>query len=157
MEIQSLMRAKHHEYEVAFKEDILAALDIAESDTTVDGEPLGASNEDVSDILAEMDVGLETAEDDAVDGEVDEASGAIVRLVNQIIIDGYTKGCSDIHVEPSKKAKKTTIRFRVDGTCFKHLEVPLSHSAALVSRLKIMSSLDISERRLPQDGKIKFV
>ncbi len=157
MELQGLLRAKSYEYQVAFREDILKALDIAESDTTVgDDDPLGASDDSVSDILAEMDVDMEGPVEGTDADAPDENAGAIVRLVNQIIIDGYKKGCSDIHVEPSKKMKKTTIRFRVDGTCFKHLEVPLSHSPALVSRLKIMSGLDISERRLPQDGKIKF-
>ncbi|KKL62520.1 hypothetical protein LCGC14_2184390, partial [marine sediment metagenome] len=157
MEIQSFVRAKSYEYQVAFKEDILKAIDIAESDApAMDGEPLGSSEDNVSDILAEMDVDVEGPEDGTDADAPDENAGAIVRLVNQIIIDGYKKGCSDIHVEPSKRAKKTTIRFRVDGTCFKHLEVPLSHSPALVSRLKIMAGLDIAERRLPQDGKIKF-
>ncbi len=156
MELQGLVKAKSYEYHVAFKEDILKALDIAESDSSVGDAPVGASDDSVSDILAEMDVDVEGPEDGTDADAPDENAGAIVRLVNQIIIDGYKKGCSDIHVEPSKKLKKTTIRFRVDGTCFKHLEVPLSHSPALVSRLKIMASLDIAERRLPQDGKIKF-
>ena len=159
MEIQGLVRARSYVYQVAFKEDILKALDIAETDNSaaVEGEPVGASDGSVADILAEMDVGVETETiAGSSDDDMDEASGAIVRLVNQIIIDAYKKGSSDIHVEPSKRAKKTYIRFRVDGTCFKHLEIPFSYSSALVSRLKIMSSLDISERRLPQDGKIKF-
>lgn len=156
MELQGLIKAKSYEYQVAFKEDILKALDIAESDSSVGDAPLGASDDSVTDILAEMDVDVEGPEDGTDADAPDENAGAIVRLVNQIIIDGYKKGCSDIHVEPSKRAKKTTIRFRVDGTCFKHLEVPLSHSPALVSRLKIMAGLDIAERRLPQDGKIKF-
>jgi type II secretory ATPase GspE/PulE/Tfp pilus assembly ATPase PilB-like protein/putative methionine-R-sulfoxide reductase with GAF domain len=158
MELQGYLKAKSYEFHVAFKEDILKAIDIAESDDTGGSadSPLGASDDSVSDILAEMDVGVEGPEEGTDADAPDENAGAIVRLVNQIIIDGYKKGCSDIHVEPSKRAKKTTIRFRVDGTCFKHLEVPLSHSPALVSRLKIMAGLDIAERRLPQDGKIKF-
>ncbi len=160
MEVKSLIRAKHYEYVVALKEDILKIMELASTDapayTAGEGGSVGG---DLGDILAEMDVkdgAAMEAELEAGGDDVDEASGAIVRLVNQIIIDGYEKGASDIHVEPSKMSKKTTIRFRVDGTCFKHLEIPYSHAAALTSRLKIMAQLDIAEKRLPQDGKIKF-
>jgi type II secretory ATPase GspE/PulE/Tfp pilus assembly ATPase PilB-like protein len=163
-EIKSLVRAREYEFEVALRDDVLKVLDIAESDAPASGPGVGgpgAKQGNINDILAEMDVKSETESADGgggIDesGEVDENAGAVVRLVNQIIIDGYTKGASDIHVEPSKKTKKCVIRFRVDGTCFKHLEIPLSHARALSSRLKIMSGLDIAERRLPQDGKIKF-
>jgi len=156
MEIRSYIKAKDYDYVVALKDDILKVIDIAENDIPAVGGP-GAESGNIGDILAEMDV-RDGSEVDAEAGgdDVDEASGAIVRLVNQIIIDGVEKGASDIHIEPSKATKKTHVRFRVDGTCFKHLEFPYGHSAALGSRIKIMSNLDIAERRLPQDGKIKF-
>jgi len=156
MEIRSYIKAKDYDFVVALKDDILKVIDIAENDVPATASGPGAESGNIGDILAEMDVKDGSEVDEATGDEVDEASGAIVRLVNQIVIDGYEKGASDIHIEPSKAAKKTYVRFRVDGTCFKHLEFPYSHSAALSSRIKIMSSLDIAERRLPQDGKIKF-
>jgi type II secretory ATPase GspE/PulE/Tfp pilus assembly ATPase PilB-like protein/putative methionine-R-sulfoxide reductase with GAF domain len=159
VDIKSLVRAREYTFQVALKEDVLKVLELMQKGDSKVGGPVtagGTSGDSLSDILEEMDVKEEGAAEEIDSSDADEHSGAIVRLVNQIIIDGYEKGASDIHIEPSKKSKKTFVRFRVDGTCFKHLEIPLSHSRALSSRLKIMSNLDISERRLPQDGKIKF-
>jgi len=151
MEIKGLIRAKAIEYQIALKEDILKFIQTLEVDSR---ETSPAS---VSDILAEMDVkDVQEVEPDAGESGLDENTSTIVRLVNQIIIDAYEKGASDIHIEPSKAKKTTYVRFRVDGICTKHLDVPLTHSSALVSRIKIMSNLDIAEKRLPQDGKIKF-
>lgn len=151
MEIKSLIRAKEIEYQVALKDDILKFLQTLEMDSR------DIAPGSLSDILAEMNV-KDANEVEADTGEtgIDENESTIVRLVNQIIIDAYEKGASDIHVEPGKGKKTTSIRFRVDGVCFKHLEVPITHSKALVSRIKIMANLDIAEKRLPQDGKIKF-
>ena len=90
----------------------------------------------------------------------DEASAAsdneLVKFVNKIIIDAYQQGASDIHVEPYPGKGKTEIRFRKDGGLVPYIEVPASYRAPLVARLKIMCDLDISEKRKPQDGKIKF-
>ncbi len=90
----------------------------------------------------------------------DEASAAadneLVRLVNKIIVEAYQQGASDIHIEPRPGKDKTMIRFRKDGSLVNYIEVPASHRSALVTRLKIMCDLDISEKRKPQDGKIKF-
>ncbi len=79
-----------------------------------------------------------------------------MRLANQIIADAYRQGASDIHVEPYGEKRETLVRFRVDGDCFEYMKIPQSYRRAIVSRLKIMASLDIAERRKPQDGKIKF-
>lgn len=91
---------------------------------------------------------------------VDEASAAadneLVRLVNKIIVEAYQQGASDIHIEPRPGKDKTMIRFRKDGSLVNYIEIPASHRSALVTRLKIMCDLDISEKRKPQDGKIKF-
>ena len=89
-------------------------------------------------------------------GGLDENDNAIVRLANQIIADAYRQGASDIHVEPYGEKRETLVRFRVDGDCFEYMKIPQSYRRAIVSRLKIMASLDIAERRKPQDGKIKF-
>ena len=79
-----------------------------------------------------------------------------MRLANQIIVDAYKRGASDIHVEPYAARADTVIRMRIDGSCVEYQRIPASYRRALVSRLKIMARLDIAERRKPQDGKIKF-
>ena len=87
---------------------------------------------------------------------ITENDSAIVRLANQIITEAYRQGASDIHIEPYADRKETSIRFRVDGTCFTYMKIPAAYRRAIVSRVKIMASLDIAERRKPQDGKIRF-
>jgi type II secretory ATPase GspE/PulE/Tfp pilus assembly ATPase PilB-like protein len=108
----------------------------------------------VNDLLSGMDEGEET-------GEVGEdisaaADNELVRLVNKIIVEAYQQGASDIHIEPRPGKDKTAIRFRKDGSLVNYIEVPASYRSALITRLKIMCDLDISEKRRPQDGKIKF-
>src|SRR5881396_912345 len=78
----------------------------------------------------------------------------VVRLVNMVLVDAIRKGASDIHWEPYEKVFR--IRFRIDGVLHEMLAPPKRLEAAIVSRLKIMSNLDIAERRMPQDGRIKL-
>ena len=85
-----------------------------------------------------------------------ENDSVIVQLVNKIITDAFRRSASDIHIEPYPGKEGAEIRFRIDGVCHKYQTVPYNYRKALVSRIKIMSDLDISERRKPQDGKIKF-
>ncbi len=80
----------------------------------------------------------------------------LVKLVNKIIVDAYRMGASDIHVEPQPGKGKTLIRLRKDGSLLNYIEIPSTYRNALVTRIKIMCDLDISEKRKPQDGKIKF-
>ena len=84
----------------------------------------------------------------------DENSGPIVKLGNRIIEDAYLQGASDIHIEPAED--KVYVRYRIDGSLKDQLQFPKAHHRALISRIKIMSDLNISERRLPQDGRIIF-
>ncbi|HUN69447.1 MAG TPA: GspE/PulE family protein, partial [Burkholderiales bacterium] len=113
---------------------------------------------DVGDMLASL--GDDEAEGALEGNPADEVSAAadneLVKLVNKIIIDAYNQGVSDIHIEPYPGKAKTEIRFRRDGNLQPYIEVPASYRAALAARLKIMCDLDISEKRKPQDGKIKF-
>jgi type II secretory ATPase GspE/PulE/Tfp pilus assembly ATPase PilB-like protein len=83
-----------------------------------------------------------------------EDSAPIIQLVNRIIEDAYIAGASDIHIEPQEK--ELTVRYRIDGMCVEKLKLPKQVVGAMVARLKIMCNLDISERRLPQDGRIVF-
>jgi type II secretory ATPase GspE/PulE/Tfp pilus assembly ATPase PilB-like protein len=87
---------------------------------------------------------------------LDESASQVVRLVDQVLVTAYRTGVSDIHIEPSPVTNKTGIRFRMDGVCQDYLKVPNTMAKGILSRIKIMCNLDISERRLPQDGKIKF-
>jgi type II secretory ATPase GspE/PulE/Tfp pilus assembly ATPase PilB-like protein len=108
--------------------------------------------------VGELLSGLE--DDDADGAETTEVSEAVenelVKLLNKVITDAYRQGVSDIHIEPLPGKGKTGIRFRKDGTLVPYIEIPASYRNALVARVKIMCDLDISERRKPQDGKIKF-
>ena len=94
------------------------------------------------------------------EGSSDDVSAAadneLVKLVNKIIVEAYHQGASDIHIEPYPGKSKTEVRFRKDGSLGPYIEVPASYRNAIVARLKIMCDLDISEKRRPQDGKIKF-
>jgi type II secretory ATPase GspE/PulE/Tfp pilus assembly ATPase PilB-like protein len=91
-----------------------------------------------------------------VDDAAPASDSALVQLVNKIVLDAWADGVSDIHVESNAGHLPIRIRFRKDGTLLDYLEVPAASRSALVSRLKIMAQLDISERRRPQDGKIAF-
>jgi type IV pilus assembly protein PilB len=86
--------------------------------------------------------------------DVNEESGPIIQLANRIIEDAYFSGTSDIHIEPQEK--EIIVRNRIDGICHEKLRLPKKVGPALIARLKIMCNLDISERRLPQDGRIVF-
>jgi type II secretory ATPase GspE/PulE/Tfp pilus assembly ATPase PilB-like protein len=111
----------------------------------------------IEDTLGELVHEARTEEySDADTEEIDENDSAIVRLANQIIAEAYRHEASDIHIEPYSDRKETAIRFRIDGTCSTYMRIPAAYRRALVSRIKIMSSLDIAERRKPQDGKLRF-
>ena len=105
------------------------------------------------------DISFEEEEDEEaleMSEEIDESSSQIVRLVDQFIVTALRKNASDIHIEPSPVTNKTGIRFRLDGVCQEYMQAPNSMARGVLSRLKIMAGIDIAERRLPQDGKIKF-
>jgi type IV pilus assembly protein PilB len=91
--------------------------------------------------------------DDVTDLEKLGNESPIIRLVNYVVFDAIKQGASDIHIEPKEKSLK--IRYRIDGILFEAMNPPHTMHAAILSRLKIMANLDISERRLPQDGRIR--
>jgi type II secretory ATPase GspE/PulE/Tfp pilus assembly ATPase PilB-like protein len=126
-------------------EETLAQLYGAEEGASID-ELLADLNAPIGDDEGGDESALESA---AADNE-------LVKFVNKIIVDAYNQRCSDIHIEPMPGKQKTGIRFRIDGSLMPYIEVPAHFRQALVTRLKIMCDLDISERRKPQDGKIKF-
>ena len=87
---------------------------------------------------------------------INEGDTGVVKLVNFLLIEAYNKGVSDIHVETYPGKQNTIIRFRQDGDCSVFKEIPANWKKALLARIKIMSNLNIAERRLPQDGKIQL-
>lgn len=110
----------------------------------------------IDQLLADLDspVDDEGFNDDSLESAA--ADNELVKFVNKVIVDAYRQKVSDIHIEPMPGKAKTGIRFRIDGTLMPYIEVPAHFRQAMVTRLKIMCDLDISERRKPQDGKIKF-
>jgi len=107
----------------------------------------------VGQVEGDLEVAVEEAEDlEDIAKQADEAP--VVKLVNLVLLDAIKKGASDIHVEPYEKDFR--VRFRIDGVLYEVMRPPMKLKSAITSRLKIMASLDISERRLPQDGRIKI-
>ena len=109
-------------------------------------------DDDTTDDLEVLEEEPEEFDIDALADESDEAP--VVRLVNIILTDAIKRGASDIHIEPYEK--KYRCRYRVDGLLYEVMYPPLRLREAITSRLKIMAKLDIAEKRLPQDGRIKI-
>jgi type II secretory ATPase GspE/PulE/Tfp pilus assembly ATPase PilB-like protein len=144
-EIRTLFPKKKVKLAYAVKQDIDKIISLF----TTDQKQLSSIDEIISQLRGEE----EEIEEDT---SVSEESSAVVQLVNKMILDAYARGASDIHVEPSPGRQNTQVRIRVDGACTIYQTIPYSYKNAVVSRIKIMSDLDIAERRKPQDGKIKF-
>ena len=145
----------------------------AEFDSTLNlffGNRIGSSQSVGNDAMnsvdeSSMDSILSTMQDAEVEANSeismpDDSSAAsdneLVKLVNKIIVDAYRMGASDIHIEPGVGKEKTSIRVRKDGSLMNYVEVPAIYRNSLVTRIKIMCELNIAEKRVPQDGKIKF-
>lgn len=110
----------------------------------------------IGDILSGLEDEAAMEGGEAADDVSAAADNELVKLVNKIITDAYNQGASDIHIEPYPGKAKTEIRLRKDGSLAPYIEVPASYRSAIAARIKIMCDLDISEKRKPQDGKIKF-
>ncbi len=144
--IESILKTKAVRYDVAFPEDIIKFINLFYSVTE--------DVQSITDILGGLDSDEEVEEDD---GEVvTESDSVIMQIVNKVINDACARRSSDIHIEPNAARKNVEIRYRVDGECMLYQTLPYNYRAAIVSRIKIMSNLDITIKRLPQDGKIKF-
>jgi len=125
--------------------------------TACEGHDDSKFDYNVDDIMVEMD-DIELIQDDEEDVEDLEKSAGespVIKFVNFLLSNALHEGASDIHIEP--KEKFTKIRYRIDGILFDTKQAPSKMHAAIVSRIKIMSNLDISERRIPQDGKIAVI
>jgi type IV pilus assembly protein PilB len=107
-----------------------------------------------TDVVEQLGAEFSVSEDIKDEDLANEESGPIIDLANRIIEDAYFAGTSDIHIEPWEK--ELIVRYRIDGLCQEKLRLPAKVAGALVARFKIMSNMDIAERRLPQDGRIIF-
>jgi type II secretory ATPase GspE/PulE/Tfp pilus assembly ATPase PilB-like protein len=145
-EIKALFPGRKIQFVVALKDDILDFIKLFTHDEKEMAE--------IDDILSQLQ--NEADEVEEAESAVGEEDSAVVQLVNKIILDAYARGASDIHIEPYPGKQNTQVRIRVDGACTIYQTIPFSYKNAVVSRIKIMSDLDIAERRKPQDGKIKF-
>ncbi|MDD5458907.1 MAG: GspE/PulE family protein, partial [Phycisphaerae bacterium] len=136
--------------------DVVVCLD-QDIDKVIDAFDDEKINYDVDDIISDMtDVEVVQAEErDFEDLEKMAGQSPVIKFVNYLISNAIGEGASDIHIEP--KIKNTRIRYRIDGVLFETMQSPLKMHPAVVSRIKIMANLDISERRLPQDGKISVI
>ncbi len=142
--IENILKTKDVSYLVADKKDILKFLDhFYGLEESIKGSERPAAN-------APKKAGANKKED------VSESDSVIVRLVDKIINEACERYASDIHIEPDLHAEDIKVRFRIDGECILYKTLPFTYRSPVVSRVKIMSNLDITERRLPQDGKIMF-
>ncbi len=155
--IGALIKAKKLIFRIGIKEDIEAFINLFFDHKKREDSVSSVGGEDAFDMLPDISFEEDTDDRELSPEEiVDESSSKIVRFVDQVLVTAYRDKISDIHIEPSPVTKKTLIRFRRDGVCQEYVSVPNHMAKAILSRIKIMSNLDIAERRLPQDGKIKF-
>ena len=129
----------------------------------VDASALAEFRKSIQDGSGALSEGLDESFDlevdtGAIDEDDDDANGVnetpVVRFVNKLLLDAIKRGASDIHIEPYEK--RFRVRFRIDGVLEEVVDPPLQLAGRLTARLKVMSRMDISERRVPQDGRIKL-
>ena len=145
--IENLLKTKAVRYDVSLPDDIIKFINHFYQ------SPEDESS--ITDILGKLDEEEQPPQEEEGD-VVTESDSVIMQLVNKIILEAQAKRASDIHIEPNVGKKNVEVRYRVDGDCAIYQTLPYSYRAAVISRIKIMSNLDITIRRLPQDGKIKF-
>lgn len=147
--IRRVLKAKNFQFAVSLKEDINRFIDYFYGKYSV-----GGSDDDVFGQLEVVDDDTEFEEED--NGLVSDADSVVVQIANKTIEDAYQRQASDIHIESMSGKRGALVRFRIDGDCMRYQTIPYNYKRAMISRIKIMSNLDIAEKRLPQDGKIKF-
>jgi type IV pilus assembly protein PilB len=124
-------------------------------DQILSAQEMGSGVDDLDEDLENLDVGGD--DEEAEGGDVSRADAddtPVVRYVNKVLLDAINRGASDIHIEPYEKYMR--VRYRIDGVLLEIAKPPLAMSHRLIARIKVMSRMDISERRLPQDGRIKM-
>ena len=152
MEIQQGLNVRSYEFRVGLVEDILRYL--GEGIESISESRNAVNLDDLVGRLRDEVAFEEDDEDSEAMPSVSENEATVVQLVNRLILDASKYNASDIHIEPGKGKENANVRMRIDGVCRQILRIPSSHIRAVIARIKIMSRLDIAERRKPQDGKI---
>ncbi len=146
MEIEKILNARGYEFRVGFREDILRFLG-------VDGDGCRGMASELEELVGRLESDAACEDEALADPALDENAATIVQLVNKVIMDAHRLGASDVHVEPGDSKRPCVIRMRIDGVCREVLKLPQSHIRAVIARIKVLSRMDIAERRKPQDGK----
>jgi type II secretory ATPase GspE/PulE/Tfp pilus assembly ATPase PilB-like protein/transcriptional regulator with GAF, ATPase, and Fis domain len=159
--IKHIFPKKEMEFKVGLKVDLMDFLNsILEQDGSfiepVKSEKMSSLINTLQEENDDTQLLTDADDDPGNTGEINETDNAIIRLVNKVLTDAYDRGATDIHIEPGIAKDNITIRFRKDGDCSIYEEIPFLYKHAIISRIKIMAQLDIAERRIPQDGKIKM-
>ncbi len=145
MDIQRTLKVRNYVFRVGIEDDIRHFID--EIDKPVKSAQLGEM----------VEVLREEGEEEGEEGEeTAETTASVIQTVNQMILDAHDARASDIHIEPGRGGTPATVRIRVDGLCQPLITLPAAQVQAVISRIKIISDLDISERRKPQDGKCRL-
>jgi type II secretory ATPase GspE/PulE/Tfp pilus assembly ATPase PilB-like protein len=141
---------------IASPEEIRRALDRSYAAAETDGTPARSAGVDAGVAQLTSRLMAEGGEHDLDEHHAAQSDSTLVKLINKVIRDAVEQKASDIHIEANPSGKNLRIRFRKDGSLVTYLEMPSRFRKAVLSRIKIMSQLDITERRKPQDGKIDF-
>lgn len=152
-EVQQIYRAPKIDLRFSLKEDIIQFLYSFKG--AMKSRSSGKSVDDILDEMKDLHEPLDAEDHDAFD-DADVNDNAVVLLVRKIIEDANYQMASDIHIEPYGNQKDAVVRYRIDGRCTNTLTVPRGYIKAVVSRIKVLAKMDISEKRKPQDGKIRF-
>lgn len=145
-EIKAVLPGQPLMFCVAIGQDIVKMIDLFAAQLK---EP-----DPIDDIILQL--GADVPQTESQEMHYSEQDSIVVQLVNKIVLDAIEQGASDIHIEPYPGKQDTRIRFRVDGACRLYRKIPSGFKRAVISRIKVMASLDIAEKRRPQDGKIMF-
>ena len=148
--IRRVLKANNFQFAVSLQEDINRFIDYFYGKYSAEG-----TDDDVFGQLELVDEDTELEEEEE-NGLASESDNVVVQIVNKTIDDAYQRRASDIHIESLTGKRGSLVRFRIDGDCMRYQTIPYNYKRAMISRIKIMSNLDIAEKRLPQDGKIKF-
>ena len=159
-ELKQTYLARHCRLFVGFRKDILNYIDhcLGEvgGETATDAPPDGSAAKSTK--SNESTDPTDPTEPVAGEAEdiLNENAPLVVQLVNQLILDAHERGVSDIHVEPGIGGQETLVRFRRDGACFQHTQIPAVLTPNVISRIKVMAGLRLEEHRFPQSGKIRL-
>jgi type II secretory ATPase GspE/PulE/Tfp pilus assembly ATPase PilB-like protein/CheY-like chemotaxis protein len=145
-EIQTLLKTKAVDFRPADKEDIFKYIHHFYSKMGGEVELRDIIGKGIQDEFGPVDD----------EPEITETDNVVPQIVNKIINEAFRRRASDIHIEPNPRKRNVEIRFRVDGELTAYEDLPFNYRTALVSRIKIMANMDITEKRMPQDGKIRF-